>query len=341
VKTKYIALMPILVVAFSCIMNADQKRETVRVFDQEGSVLSVAISPDGETFASASGTMTLWSIESRERTTTREGGPITAVGFSPDGKWLGGSIGNEGHGDSPAGVRVWDAKSLKPGIALKGNASRIATVMFSPDSKIIAGACLHDDDDKCALKLWDIGTGEIAQTFKQTIVEDFAFAPDSRKIASIGRGKITIWDVRTGKVLHSILHKGTLQEDETCKIAWSRDGLKLASTGAGTLQIRDAEKLNVTNTLRINLDEANDVAFSNDSKLIAIAGGLFGKLDKSGENQEPHKGLVRIWDIATGKVKSSLDAGNDGMAYSLAFGQDGKSLVSGSGDGLVRLWNLS
>jgi WD40 repeat protein len=67
------------------------------------------------------------------------------------------------------------------------------------------------------------------------------------------------------------------------------------------------------------------VAFSPDGKLLA-AGVAF---------QEG----IRLWDVATGKQKSTLK-GHAHSVQSVAFSPDGKLLASGSTDQTIKLWDM-
>src|SRR5262249_52513114 len=67
------------------------------------------------------------------------------------------------------------------------------------------------------------------------------------------------------------------------------------------------------------------LAFSRDSKLLVAA-----MLGVAGE-------AIRLWDVASGKQLYSL--GTTSLCFDLA--PDGKTMATGSFEGLVRLWDLS
>jgi WD40 repeat protein len=54
--------------------------------------------------------------------------------------------------------------------------------------------------------------------------------------------------------------------------------------------------------------------------------------------------MVKLWDVATGKERTTLRPTSDQKAnrvHAVAFMPDGKTLVLGIMDGTLRLWDVS
>ena len=91
--------------------------------------------------------------------------------------------------------------------------------------------------------------------------------------------------------------------------------------------LRDAiEDARERNLLQGHEGWVNSVAFSPDGKTI-VSGG--------------DDGILRLWDITSGKAIGQPFKGHEGSVISVAFSPDGKTLVSGGQDGTLRLWDTS
>lgn len=109
--------------------------------------------------------------------------------------------------------------------------------------------------------------------------------------------------------------------------AWSPDGRLIALAGYGRVQLISPQTQNVVRELKDHRGNVNDVAFSNDGRLLAAAAGepgLFGE--------------VRLWNVADGSLSKVLTGHRDCL-YAVAVSPDAHTVATGSYDEQVRLWD--
>ncbi|KAM0520629.1 hypothetical protein ACHAPE_003026 [Trichoderma viride] len=153
-------------------------------------------------------------------------------------------------------------------------------------------------------------------------VNNVAFSPDGKMIAS-GRDKsIQLWEVSTG------IFKQTLKghSDQINSVAFSPDGKILASASHdNTIRLWEMSTGSHKQTLEGHNGQINCVAFSPDGKILASAS---------------HDNTIRLWEMSTGSHKQTLEGHSEPVSC-VDFSPDGEVLASSSHDRTIRLWEVA
>jgi WD40 repeat protein len=206
----------------------------VLVMDQGSRVTAVAFSPTGGLIATAgdNNEVRLWELPSgaRHATSATPADPYRCLAFSPDGRTLA-----AGRFDDIFAVNLWDPTPGTRHARLRDSSSALATapltegflhvdaVAFSTDGATLAAGCSDG-----SIRLWDIVTGELRQSFSGhvEVVSRLAFAPDGRTLASLGEDHVlNLWHLATGQRLFSL----DSHAQELHGLAFSADGCLLAA----------------------------------------------------------------------------------------------------------------
>jgi RNA polymerase sigma factor (sigma-70 family) len=289
------------------------------VGQKESCVYAVAFSPGGKTLASGGlgGIVRLWEVATGKelRKLGGHGRGVSTVAFSGDGRSL-----VVGSFDGP--LRLWDV--AKGEEIRQFESSRVASVAFSSDGKLLAAAGTKGID------LWEISTGKRLQHLSSNTSEvhcrSVSFSPDGRFLASaeqeIDKGKvegakeydqtIRLWEVSTGKEVRQI----QVFAGEVYSVAFSPDGKTFATGGSDDAlclwEAATGKRLRAFQVSRKG--HVYSLSFSPDGKTLAAGGGdgtvLLWDLTSRAEAKSPSetpsppillpKDLERLWDDLAG-----------------------------------------
>ena len=247
---------------------------------------------------------------------------VLDASFSPDGMRIV-TVGGVGAiGGHVGEAIVWDARTGKELLALKGHTARVMRAAFSPDAtQIVTGS-----GDGTA-KVWDARTGtpRVGLYGHKGVVNSLAFSPDGTRIVT-GGDEVWVWEARTRTPVVQLKGvKGIVQS-----VAFSPDGKRIVTggdeTGGDGARVWDAE----TGEARVHLkgikEGVDGVAFSPDGTRIVTTG--------SAGNRPPSE--LKVWDARTGEALLDLtpkgitpEGWRGDQRGCVAFSPDGTRFVTG------------
>lgn len=247
---------------------------------------------------------------------------VTAVAVTPDGQ-------TAVAGTMDGTIRSYDVTRGKKIEFLQAHPGGVLALAVSPKGQLLASGGADN-----MVRVWDLGSGKesLALTGHTDKVNAVAFSSDGSQIVSGGQdAKVIIWDI----------HKGA--EVETLEGSPGPVYAVAFAPALGPVPAEDLPPL-MTRILKeswrflqqvFTNESLYDVPANQTSRILARDGWILsGGRDGETDNQNSR---VRIWDVATGEEIQSLRGHKEAIS-TIVYKADLRVILSGSGDGSVRLW---
>jgi cytochrome c len=274
-----------------------------------GPVRALAVSPDGTQAISGSFDTSAirWSLakNAAEQVLRFHDGAVNAVAFLADGRVV--TSGED------ARIAIWTPGAAQPSAVLAGHTAPVVALAVSPDGTTLASAAWDH-----TARLWPLAGGapRVLEGHQQN-VNGVAFTPDGRALVTAGYdATLRIWPLAGGAPVVASL------PSSLNSVVVTSDG-EIATAGADGKVYMLSATGELTGEIEVGQTPIIALAASRDGKLVAAAG---------------IRGSVAIIERATRKLVRTL-VGPGLPVWSAAFLPDGRTLLTGGADRMIRCWD--
>ena len=322
--------------------------QLLATFEHALPVYLVAFLPEDKLLTAADdGSARVWDIRrGAARQTYPVDSPIHAVALAPDGTLAVGS--------DDTRIRVWRPSSADPVHVLRDHDGSVFALAFAAQGRLLVSGA----EDTTIV--WDVETGKRMFTLgpQGGAVRAIAVTGDGTMIATgDDDGVVRRWSARTGTLLRTEVLRVPVRQ-----LAFTPDAALLAAVGSDGHAI--AWRAGIPQALPGS--NVTAVAFRADGKQLAVAttAGIAVHAITDGVIAEEHvpfegptgdvraieftpegmlvtagvDGIVKIWDVARGKLVGTREAG--GPLDAIAIAANGETVWAGGAGQMARAWDI-
>jgi cytochrome c len=276
-----------------------------------GPVRAVAVSRDGRTALSGSFDQAaiVWSLQHDAATKVLRfhDSAVNAVAFLPDSRAV--TAGEDGR------IAIWRDGADEPERVLEGHTAPVVSLAVAPDGRIASASWDQ------TVRIWAAdGTSRVLEGHQQN-VNGVAFAPDATSVVSAGYdATVRTWPLAAASSPGIITLPSPLNA-----VAIAPDGEIIAGGADGIVRFIARDGGAVSGEVSAGPSPVIALAVSPDGALVAAAG---------------IRGAVAIIERQSRKLARTL-VGPGLPVWSLAFFPDGRHLLTGGTDRMVRRWDAA
>ncbi|QSV73638.1 MAG: WD40 repeat domain-containing protein [Aphanizomenon flos-aquae KM1D3_PB] len=305
------------------------------IYGHSSYVNAIAVTPDGKSLISGSSdrTIKIWDVVTGAEKFILRGhsDSVNAITVTTDGKSLISASSDET-------IKIWDVGTGREEFTIYSHSRYVNAIAVISDGKsLISGS------SDGTIKIWDVGTGREEFTLRghSGYANALELTPDGKTVIfGSFDGKIKIWDIGTDAEKFTL--KG--HSRSITAIALTPDGKTLVSGSFdGKIKIWDigtgAEKFTLKGHSRL----ITAIALTPDGKTL-VSSSFDGKIKIWDLTQKTARFfyLILQYTIFDDKVSGLISTiSNDfSSVNAIAVTPDGKTVVSCSDEGKIKIWNL-
>ena len=255
--------------------------------------------------------------------------PIRSLAFTPDSQFL-------VSGGVDKTIKIWNVETRSLVQTLRPSPTQeVVTVALSSDGQTLASGSIDG-----TVRLWNWKTGKLLHTLSghSSIVTSVAFSPNGQTLASgSGDKMIYLWKVGDGSLDQTIATQQFIQT-----LAFSPTDNMLASAGVGmSVDLWDWTTGNLVRSLGRYKSVIYAIAFSPDGRSLVFSPDACSPDSDYCKNlPATDKNTLRLWNLQGRQIGKTF-TGHTDYIDDVALSPSGQTLLSGSLDKTVKVWNVS